>query len=193
MWKLCSNFKSSSIWGNEVRNDICSSWHFYMVLIALQKKKFTDRVCDLQRWFSTDIIWQKGSHQHQVPCLSSCETSLIGWLISTLLIVFTLIVNSRYKLSFSPFCFLSQCDSPNLLLQSWYLFLKALALVRFLPTWHKIKSSRKKEYQLKNRLPQTVLKGRQICAAFSWLGLIWGAQPTVGCATPGKVWIVWEI
>lgn len=132
---------------------------------------------------------------HMAKRLSSASSSMPeqlrnfsnSWLISTLLIVFTLIVNSRYKLSFSPFCFLFQCDSPNLLLQSWYMFVKALALVRFLPTWHKIKSSVKKEYQLKNRLPQTVLKGRQICAAFSWLGLIWGAQPIVGCATLGKV------
>ncbi|KAL6034528.1 hypothetical protein STEG23_034668 [Scotinomys teguina] len=32
---------SSSIWGNEVRNDICSSWHFYMALIALQEELLT--------------------------------------------------------------------------------------------------------------------------------------------------------
>jgi hypothetical protein len=105
MWRLCSNFKSSGIWENEVKNDICSSWHFYVVFTALQE--FTDRICDLQHWFSTNVHMAKRLSSAPSSMPEKFQQSSLKRLVHFLsFIVFRLIINSNYKVSFSLSSFL---------------------------------------------------------------------------------------
>lgn len=116
--KPCSNFKSSSIWGYEVRNDICSSWHFSIVSIALQLL--------LTGFVTYSIDFSQTSHGNGLSSAPSPvpepfqQPSLMSWLIPTPLIVFRLTISSSHKIPSSLFWFLSQCNSPSEFLQSYY-------------------------------------------------------------------------